>query len=61
MTAEQYTANLLTLPEAAQKFGMSASTFLRLRRRHCIAILPGKRVHVADVIAALEKERKTQS
>lgn len=58
VVAEAYAAKLLTVTVAGEKFGLSRTTFCRLRRRHKIPLLPGLKVHVDDVIAALEKERE---
>ena len=55
---EDYVAKLLTVSEAQAAFGFSESTFLRFRQRHRIQLLSGKRVHVDDVIAALDRERR---
>ena len=52
-----YTAKLLPIADAAKMFGMSKSTFLRLRQKHGVNSLPGQRVHIADIITAMEKER----
>lgn len=52
-----YTAQLLPVAKAAKMFGMSASTFLRLRQKHGVQSLPGRRVHVDDIISALQQER----
>lgn len=56
--AEEYVAKLLTVSAAQAAFGFSESTFLRFRQRHRIQLLPGKRVHIDDVIAALDRERR---
>lgn len=55
--ADAYAAKLIEIHVAAQKFGMSDMTFLRFRRRHGVPRLPGKRVHVDDVINGLERGR----
>jgi|GEM_PF-5774738 hypothetical protein len=56
-TAEAYAAKLLTVSEAQAVFKFKESTFLRLRKKHKVQLLPGKMVHVDDIIAALEHER----
>ncbi len=54
---EAYTGRLLSIPDAARLFGLSKSSFLRFRKKHGVKTLPGKRVHIADIIAAMERER----
>jgi hypothetical protein len=56
--AQEYAVKMLTVSAAVSAFGFSTSTFMRLRRRHKIQILPGRKVHVDDIIAALERERR---
>jgi hypothetical protein len=56
--AENYAAKLLPVGVAAKLFGLSLPTFWKLRRRHGIVLLVGRRVHVGDIIDALEKDRK---
>ena len=55
---QEYVAKLLTVSEAQSAFKFSESTFLRFRQRHKIQVLPGKRIHVDDVIAGLDRERR---
>lgn len=55
--ASAYMAKLLPIAGAAKMFGMSKSTFLRLRQKHGVNSLPGQRVHIADIVSAMEKER----
>lgn len=55
-----YRDKLLTLGRAAEVFGLSTTDFWRLRLRHRISKLSGNQVHVDDVIAALEAERRRQ-
>ena len=56
--AAEYAANLLTISKAQAAFGFKYQTFRRFRKYHQIPILPGKRIHIDDIIAALEKERR---
>jgi hypothetical protein len=56
--AIEYAAKLLPIRVAADKFAMEPKTFLRFRHRHNIRTLPGNKVHVEDVIQALERERQ---
>lgn len=56
--ARMYAAKLLDVGVAAKAFGLSLATFHRLRRRHGIKTLIGQKIHVDDVINALEQERK---
>lgn len=56
--AKDYVAKLLPVGVARELFCMSQSTFLRFRHRHKIALLPGRRVHISDVMAALERDRR---
>jgi hypothetical protein len=59
--AAEYAAKLLPISKAQKAFGFSESTFLRFRNHHRIPILPGQRLHIDDIIAALERERKRPS
>ena len=59
--AAEYAAKLLPISKAQALFGFKISTFWRFRQNHRIPILPGKRIHIDDIIAALERERKRSS
>jgi hypothetical protein len=54
---QEYVAKLLTVSEAQAAFKLSESTFLRFRQRHKIQVLPGKRIHIDDIIAAMDRDR----
>ena len=57
-SVQEYVTKLLPVAEAQVAFKFSESTFLRFRQRHKIQVLPGKRIHIDDIIAGLDRDRR---
>ena len=55
--AKGYAAMLITLTAAGRLFGLSTTSFWRLRVRHRVPLVAGGRVHAEDIIGALDAER----
>ncbi|MBW7896374.1 MAG: hypothetical protein H3C27_14800 [Opitutaceae bacterium] len=60
-TATLYVSSLLSVDQAAALFKFKRTSFYRFRAQHRIALLPGRRIHVGDVVAACEAERRCPS
>lgn len=55
--ARSLTARLVSIESARVQFGMSRAAFWRFRKRHRIALLPGRRVYIDDIVEAFEAQR----
>ena len=55
--ARSLTARLVSIESARLQFGMSRAAFWRFRKRHRIALLPGHRVYIDDIVEAFEAQR----
>jgi len=57
IAVEAYAKKLLTIPEAAVRYGWSVNTFWRFRRKHYLPTLSFGRIHEEDISMAIDKER----
>lgn len=57
-TLDNYVSKLLSIEAVLTRFDWSSSTWKRFKKRHNIQTLTGDKIHVDDVIAGIERERK---